>query len=102
MSGSLRQRGPNSWELRVYLGVDADCGRERWATKTVHGSRRYATARLAEFVEEAGYARLRAGTVADLLDRWMAHASPAWSSTTLRQTRSVVEHHSSRCSAMWR
>lgn len=78
------------------LGVDADSGRERWASKTVHGSRRYATARLAEFVEEAGYARLRAGTVADLLDRWLAHASPAWSTTTLRQTRSVIEHHLKR------
>jgi hypothetical protein len=29
-----------------------------------------------EFVEEAGYARLGTGTVADLLDRWLAHASP--------------------------
>jgi integrase len=93
MLGSLRQRGPDSWQLRVYLGVDADTGRERWASKTVHGSRRYARAQLAGFVEEAGYARLRAGTVADLLDRWLAHASPAWSSTTLRQTRSVIECH---------
>ena len=93
MTGSLRQRGRDTWELRVYLGVEHDSGRERWATKTVHGSRRHATARLGEFVEDAGYARLRAGTVADLLDRWMGHASPAWSSTTLAQTRSIVEHH---------
>jgi hypothetical protein len=49
-----------------------DTGRERWATKTVHGSRRHANAQLAEFVEEAGYSPLRAGTVCDLLDRWMA------------------------------
>jgi len=40
----LRQRGPDAWELRVYLGVDQESGRERWATKTVHGSRRHATA----------------------------------------------------------
>ena len=93
MTGSLRKRGPDTWELRVYLGVDRDSGRERWATKTVHGSRRHATARLSEFVEDAGYARLRAGTVADLLDRWMGQASPAWSSTTLAQTHSIVEHH---------
>ncbi len=79
--------------MRIYLGIDADSGRERWATKTVHGTRRHATARLGEFVEEAGYARLRAGTMADLLDRWITNASPAWSSTTLRQTRSVVERH---------
>src|SRR5262245_7183011 len=76
MTGSLRYLAPGSWELRVYLGVDADTGRERWATKTVHGSRRHASSQLAAFGEEAGYARLRAGTVADLLDRWLAHASP--------------------------
>jgi hypothetical protein len=52
--------------LRVYLDVEQDSGRERWVTKTVHGSRRHATARLGEFVEDA---RLSAGTVADLLDR---------------------------------
>jgi integrase len=93
MSGSLRQRGRGSWELRVYLGVDADTGKERWATKTVHGSRRHATAELREFVEEAGYARLRAGTVADLLDRWLTNASGGWSTSTLRQNRSVIECH---------
>ena len=32
MTGSLRQRGPDTWELRVYLGVDQDGGRERWAS----------------------------------------------------------------------
>jgi integrase len=93
MTGSLRQRGTDSWELRVYLGVDPERGCERWASKTVHGTRRHATAYLAEFVEEAGYARLRAGTVADLLDRWLAHASTAWSASTVRETRSIVEHH---------
>jgi hypothetical protein len=40
MTGSLRQRGPDTWELRVYLDVEQDSGRERWATKTVHGSQR--------------------------------------------------------------
>ncbi|CAB4881659.1 unannotated protein [freshwater metagenome] len=75
------------------MGVNSSTGRERWATKTVRGTRRFATATLAEFVEDAGYARLRSGTVADLLDRWMGQASSAWSSTTVVQTRSVVEHH---------
>jgi len=46
------------------LGVDSDIGKERWAAKTVQGYRRHATARLREFVEEAGYARLPAGAVA--------------------------------------
>ena len=62
MTGSLRQRAADSWELRVYLGVEHDSGRERWASKTVHGSRRHATACLGEFVEDAAFTRLRAGT----------------------------------------
>ncbi len=39
MTGSLRQRGPDAWELRIYLGVDSSTVRERWATKTVHDRR---------------------------------------------------------------
>jgi integrase len=93
MPGSLRQRGRDSWQLRAYLGIDAETGRERWATTTVHGSHRHATARLAEFVEAAGYARLRAGTVGDLLERWFAAASPRWAASTVRQTRSIIDCH---------
>jgi integrase len=93
MPGSLRQRGRDSWQLRVYLGIDADSGRERWASTTVRGSRRLATARLAEFVEAAGYARLRAGTVGDLLERWFEAASPGWAASTVRQTRSIIDCH---------
>jgi integrase len=93
MPGSLRQRGPDSWQLRVYLGTDAETGRERWASTTAHGSRRHATARLAEFVEAAGYAQLRAGTVEDLLERWFEAASPGWAASTVRQTRSIIDCH---------
>jgi hypothetical protein len=57
------------------------------ATTTVHGTRRYAKARL------AGYARLRAGTVADLLDRWVEAASPRWAKTTDDENRHDVSHY---------
>ena len=40
-----------SWQPRVYLGVDADTGKERRAAKTVQGCRRHATERLHEFVD---------------------------------------------------
>jgi integrase len=93
MTGSLRNRGRDSWQLRVYVGLDARTGRQRWATTTVHGTKRYASAQLAEFVEHADYARVRAGTVADLLDRWLAAASPRWSPNTDREHRSVVNRH---------
>lgn len=89
--GSIRQRGRDSWQLRVYLGTDPETGRQRWATRTVHGSQRFARSQLQELVEEAGYARLRAGTLADLLDRWFEAASPGWALTTVSHTRSVID-----------
>ena len=72
MTGSMRHRGGDSWELRVYLGRHPDTGKERWATRTVHGSRRHAGEQLRLLVEEAHAARIHAGTVAELLERWFA------------------------------
>src|SRR5918999_5450684 len=89
--GSIRQRGWDSWQLRVYLGTDTETGQQRWATRTVHGSQRHARAQLRELAEEAGYALLRAGTLADLLDRWFDAASPGWALTTVSHTRSVID-----------
>jgi hypothetical protein len=39
VSGSIRQRGPSSWELRVYSGLDPDTGKRRYRTSTVVGNR---------------------------------------------------------------
>ncbi|HEX4981988.1 MAG TPA: tyrosine-type recombinase/integrase [Ilumatobacteraceae bacterium] len=92
MTGSLRKRGPDSWQLRVYLGVDADTGKQRWATTTVRGSKRYANAQLAEFARQAEYSKVRAGTVNDLLDRWVTAAAPKWAPSTRRENLSIIEH----------
>jgi integrase len=93
MAGSMRQRGRGSWELRVYLGLDPDTRIRRYATRTVHGTRRAATAALAELVEDAERSRLRAGTVGELLERWMTAASPGWSASTVPETRSLMRCH---------
>lgn len=92
-TGSIRSRGRDSWELRIYLGVDPTTRKERWATKTVRGSRRYATAQLTEFREVASNARVRSGSLAELLERWYQVAAPDWSATTLRETQSIVHCH---------
>ncbi|HEV8565143.1 MAG TPA: site-specific integrase [Actinomycetota bacterium] len=42
---------------------------------------------------EAGRARIRAGTPADLLDQWFEAASPGWSVSTVSHTRSIVDCH---------
>jgi integrase len=93
VAGSMRQRSKGTWELRVYVGVDADTGRRRYATRTVHGSRREAQRALTELASEAGYARTRAGTAGDLLEQWFAAASPGWAASTERQTRSIINSH---------
>ena len=82
-----------AWELRVYHGIDPHTRRQRWLTKTVHGSERYACRQLDDLVAGAGRARIRVGTLSDLLDRWLEAASPGWSVSTVSHTRSIVECH---------
>jgi integrase len=93
MAGSLRKRGRDSWQLRIYRGADPETGRQRWLTTTVHGSRRFAERQLAALAEQTGYARLQSGSVSDLLDRWFKAASPGWAASTVRQTNSVIKCH---------
>jgi len=89
--GSIRKRGRDSWQLRVYAGMDPETRRERWLTTTVRGSRRYAERQLVELVGAAGRAKLRAGTLGDLLDQWFQAASPGWAPTTVSHTRSIID-----------
>ncbi len=92
-NGSMRQRGKDSWELRVYWGIDRATGRQRWITKTVHGTQRFARGQLEDLMAESGRARVRAGTLADLLDLWFQAASPGWAATTVSHTRSIIDCH---------
>jgi integrase len=92
-TGSMRLRGRDSWQLRVYVGIDAATGRPRWLSKTVHGTQRFARRQLEELVAEVGRARIRTGTLTDLLDQWLDAASPGWSASTVNHTRSIVECH---------
>ncbi len=59
--GSI-QRGRGRWELRVDAGVDAATGRQRDATRTVHGSRRASVRALDDLALEVDNARSHAGT----------------------------------------
>jgi hypothetical protein len=56
MAGSMRQRGRDAWELCVYLGVDPETGRQRWAPRTLHGTKRAARHALVELVADASHA----------------------------------------------
>lgn len=81
-------RAKDSWELRVYQGIDPASGRQRWATRTVHGSAQEARRQLKAFAEEVKRARTHTGSMGDLLEQWSETASPHWAATTARQTRS--------------
>ncbi|MDH4146819.1 MAG: hypothetical protein OEY23_16795 [Acidimicrobiia bacterium] len=51
MQGSIRQRWPGSWELRVYTGTDPESGRRRDRTLTVRGNRTDAERPLRDLID---------------------------------------------------
>jgi integrase len=95
MTGSLRPRGANSWELRVYQGTDPNTGRQRYATRTIRGSRTKAQRELADLVAVANVAPAVGArtTLAELLARWFATSAPNWAPTTVVNTRSIIDRH---------
>ncbi len=69
MPGSMRQRGENSWNLRVYAGRDPRTGRKISVERTVRGNKRGASKVLAAMVAEVDRRPVTSvgkGTVAEL------------------------------------
>lgn len=92
-SGSVRQRRPGVWEVRVALGPDPVSGRSRRRSITVHGDADDAAAR-ARWADAAGLLRLDprlrpAITVDELLAQWLA-ADHGWRPATRTGYRSTV------------
>jgi integrase len=93
MVGSIRQRGRNSWQIRVYAGTDPETGRRRQLTRTVRGSKTQAQRELRDLAALANIGP-RVGartTLGELLDRWFAVNEPNWAATTVRNTRSIID-----------
>src|SRR5664280_1161527 len=93
-SGSLRQRRPGVWEVRVAVGPDPVSGRSRYRSLAVHGDRESAQAARerwaakAELVRSSG--RTRPGiTLAALLREWLC-ADHGWRPSTVAGYRSVA------------
>lgn len=82
--GSKRRRG-KGWELRVYLGH----GRQE-SRSIPNVSAKQADRTLRDFVQEVEARHPDAGTVADLLDRWLAIGRRTWSPSTLAARESWV------------
>lgn len=94
MAGSLRQRGSDSWQLRVHVGRDPDTGRKRYVERTFRGSKRAAERALATLVTEAeslAQTTNRSHTVERLLHEWLEHATPSLSPRTVLVTRGYID-----------
>jgi integrase len=88
--GHLEARGSGTWRAKVFLGQDAN-GRQRYLTRTVHGTRREADAQLRQLILEAGLAHETShATMDDLAAKWLDLASETLSPSTLREYRRLL------------
>ena len=96
MSGSLRKRGTDSWQVRVSLGErDPTTGRYRYVMRQVHGTKRDAQRvadTLASEVARGGHRQSGKRTVSELLEEWMAHLEgQGRAASTLVRYRSAIK-----------
>jgi integrase len=94
MSGHIRQRGENTWELKFDLGTDPLTGRRRIRYSSFKGTKREAKIELARLISEnangTGIDPTRA-TVAEFLERWDRDwASSNVSAKTLERYRQLI------------
>ena len=93
-SGSVRQRRPGVWEVRVSLGPHPVSGRSEYRSITVHGDRASAEAARDRWAAEATLVRSRgearpAIVVGDLLREWF-DTDHGWRPSTISGYKSVV------------
>jgi integrase len=94
MSGSVRQTGPNRWQIRVSAGRDPVTRRYRYVHKTVEGSKRVAQKAADDLASEVGHGKHPAGrgTVAELLEKWMLHLETQdRAASTMIRYRSAID-----------
>ena len=94
MTGSLRQRGNDSWQLRVHAGRDPKTNRKHYVAQTVHGTKRQAERALAQLVTETESFAPRPSaesTLKILLSEWLDHTAPDFSPKTVSTTRGYID-----------
>jgi integrase len=92
MRGVVEQRGDKRWRVRVF--VEREGGHTRWVSRTITGTKRQAQVALAKLVTEVEtgqVAKSHAGSVADLLDRWLDDIALTRTAYTMREHRRSVE-----------
>lgn len=93
MQGTIVETAPGKWRLRVFVGRNAD-GRVRHVNRTFAGSKRQAQKELAKLVadiERGNVSTSHAGSVAELLDRWLEAVEPERSQYTIKEYHRLVD-----------
>src|SRR5580704_17811113 len=93
MQGSIRERRPGVWQIRICAGRDPATRRFRYVTRTVHGGKRDAQRAAAALVSavEVGMLPAARGTVTQLLEQWIAHIeAQGRSPATMARYRSAI------------
>ena len=97
MKGSLRERTPGVWELRVYVGREPLTQKETVVSRTVRGGKREASTALAKFITELDdpTARRRAAPAKLTLAKLIAERLATWegSPTTKMSYQSLLSKH---------
>lgn len=95
MKGSLHERQPGVWVLRVYTGRRDNRGHPVQRARTFRGGKREAESALAKFVTEVQRGQIEASgagaTVEQLLDRWLLHIAKNRTPQTVKGYRSKVD-----------
>lgn len=91
--GTMRERSPGHWELRVYTGRDPATGKVRQATRTFHGTEKGAGRALSQLVSEVetGILDRTSATVGQLLDKWLEVAATNQRPRTLLENKRKIE-----------
>jgi integrase len=94
MSGTIRKRAKDSWELRFDVGRDPTTGRRKFRYQTVRGSRKQAEQALTQALHrrDTGMDVVPSRiTVAEYLDRWLRdYAEVNVAPSTLQRYRQVA------------
>lgn len=95
-SGTIRERRPGVWEIRIAAGIDPVTGRTMQRSVTFHGNAADADGYRADLAAEYAARRsvARAApmlTVAELLERWLIADHP-WKPSTMVGYRSNARH----------
>ncbi len=95
MSGHMRKRGANSWQLIVFNDFDSR-GRRQYSRKTLHDTKKEAETLLAVYVLDVGHRSpnivAEAATLTQVLEGWLEFRGPQLSPATVDRYRIAINH----------